>query len=403
MIALLVCAALLLASCSSTPAGYGSGPTPTPPKQVAITTQPTNQAVPIGRPATFTVVATGAAPLYYGWLKNGAPIEGADSASYTTPNITLADSGSTYQVIVSNLTSFAKSSTATLAAGARAPAVGDLRYLLWEQVIQPGGWLETPGMGTRGGIVYGMQNSYPDAVGTELLIGNSSVCYPGVDYDCTWYYDVFKLPKGTPAFNMVYKSGAYSNFSSDVQSILAPNRVIMSLDLEPANKAYALAYVEATQGGGFDYRMDSVPPSQVSATVAADGANGRVVTTLSIDHTTGLVDLISYGWQGDTTTAYETKTILAGAGNVGAVAILQEVGNAAVALAGEGYFISAMGGNDIDGYVLVGMRVQGDTMPRPIAVGGLTTTPPVNPDNAVFTEVVNLETDGGGGVVAGEQ
>jgi hypothetical protein len=402
MTVFMICAALLLASCS-TPAGYGSGPTPTPPKEVAITTQPANLAVPIGRPATFTVTATGTAPLYYEWLKNGVPIAGADSASYTTPNITLADSGSAYQVIVSNLTSYAKSSAATVTAGPRAPAVGDLRYLLWEQVTQPAGWLETPGMGTFGGIVYGMQNSYPDAVGTELQIGNSSVCYPGVDYDCTWYYDVFKLPKGTPAFNMVYKSGTYSNFSSDVQSIVAPNRVIMSLDLEPANKAYALAYAEATQGGGFDYRMESVPVSEVASTVAADGADGRVVTTLSIDRTTGLVDLISYGWQGDTTTAYESKMILAGAGNAGAVAILQEVCNAAIALAGEGYFISAMGGNDIDGYVLVGMRVQGDTMPRPIAVGGLTTIPPVNPDNAVFTEVVNLETDGGGGAVAGEQ
>ncbi len=402
MTVFMICAALLLASCS-TPAGYGSGPTPTPPKEVAITTQPANLAVPIGRPATFTVTATGTAPLYYEWLKNGVPIAGADSASYTTPNITLADSGSAYQVIVSNLTSYAKSSAATVTAGPRAPAVGDLRYLLWEQVTQPAGWLETPGMGTFGGIVYGMQNSYPDAVGTELQIGNSSVCYPGVDYDCTWYYDVFKLPKGTPAFNMVYKSGTYSNFSSDVQSIVAPNRVIMSLDLEPANKAYALAYAEATQGGGFDYRMESVPVSEVASTVAADGADGRVVTTLSIDRTTGLVDLISYGWQGDTTTAYKSKTILAGAGNAGAVAILQEVCNAAIALAGEGYFISAMGGNDIDGYVLVGMRVQGDTMPRPIAVGGLTTIPPVNPDNAVFTEVVNLETDGGGGAVAGEQ
>ena len=82
---------------------------------------------------------------------------------------------------------------------------------------------------------------------------------------------------------------------------------------------------------------------------------------------------------------------------------MQDVGSAATALAGEGYFISAMGGNDIDGYVLVGMRVQGDTIPRPLVltVGG-STSPASNPDNAYYSEVVHLETTGGF-VVAGEQ
>ncbi|MFP5208064.1 MAG: immunoglobulin domain-containing protein [Acidobacteriota bacterium] len=399
MNAFLFCAALLLAGCSSAPTASNTEP---PSKQVAITTQPTNQIVPIGRPATFTVTATGTAPLYYEWLKNGAPVAGADSPSYTTPNIALADSGSTYQVIVSNLTSSARSSTATVTAGPRAPAIGDLRYLLWEQVTQPG-WLEAGLIGTSGNIVYGMQKSYPDAVGTPLLIGSHAVCYPGVDYDCSWSFDAYYLPSGMPSLNMTYKSGAYSNFTSDLQSIAAPNRIIMSLDLEPANKAYAIAYVETTQSGGFDYRLESVPVPDVASTVAADGANGRIVTTLSIDHATGLVDLISYGWQGDTTTAYETKTTIAGAGDVGDTAITQDVGNAAISLAAGGYVISAVGGNDTDGYVLVGTRVRGDTMPRPLAITvGMTTTPATNPDSAYYTEVFYVD-ELGGGVNASEQ
>ncbi|HEX7552658.1 MAG TPA: hypothetical protein VF378_03840, partial [Geothrix sp.] len=32
----------------------------------------------------------------------------------------------------------------------------------------------------------------------------------------------------------------------------------------------------------------------------------------------------------------------------------------------EGYIITAMGGNSTDGYLLVGTRVQGDSMSRPI-------------------------------------
>ena len=69
----------------------------------AITTHPADQLVTVGQTATFTVVATGTAPLSYQWQKNGATIPGApNSASYTTPATTVADNGSTFRVIVSN-------------------------------------------------------------------------------------------------------------------------------------------------------------------------------------------------------------------------------------------------------------------------------------------------------------
>ena len=42
-----------------------------------------------------------------------------------------------------------------------------------------------------------------------------------------------------------------------------------------------------------------------------------------------------------------------------------DVGPDAEQLANEGYFISAFGGNDQSGYAIVGMRVMGDTTPRP--------------------------------------
>src|SRR5216684_3803306 len=54
----------------------------------AITTQPANQTVTAGQAATFTVVASGTAPLSYQWQKNGANIAGATSSSYTTPATT---------------------------------------------------------------------------------------------------------------------------------------------------------------------------------------------------------------------------------------------------------------------------------------------------------------------------
>ena len=68
----------------------------------AITTQPASQTVATGQTATFTVVATGAAPLTYQWQKNAAAIAGATAASYTTPTTTSADSGKQFTVVVSN-------------------------------------------------------------------------------------------------------------------------------------------------------------------------------------------------------------------------------------------------------------------------------------------------------------
>src|SRR5208283_4422575 len=72
------------------------------------------QTVTVGQAATFTVVAGGTAPLSYQWQKNGVVISGATSASYTTPATTIADNGSTFQVVVSNTAGNITSSAATL-------------------------------------------------------------------------------------------------------------------------------------------------------------------------------------------------------------------------------------------------------------------------------------------------
>jgi hypothetical protein len=84
----------------------------------AITTQPKSTSVNAGQTATFTVVATGTATLNYQWSKNGTAVTGANSASYTTPAATPADSGSTFTVAVSNASGSVTSSSATLTVSA---------------------------------------------------------------------------------------------------------------------------------------------------------------------------------------------------------------------------------------------------------------------------------------------
>jgi Bacterial Ig domain/Immunoglobulin I-set domain len=91
----------------------------------AITTQPANQTVTAGQTATFSVAASGTAPMTYQWQKGGANISGATSSSYTTPATTMANSGSSYGVVVSNSTGSATSGAATLTVNAAsgAPAI----------------------------------------------------------------------------------------------------------------------------------------------------------------------------------------------------------------------------------------------------------------------------------------
>jgi hypothetical protein len=69
----------------------------------SITSPPSNQTVNGGQTATFTVSASGTAPLSYQWQKNQTNIAGATSASYTTPATVLADNGSKFRCIVSNV------------------------------------------------------------------------------------------------------------------------------------------------------------------------------------------------------------------------------------------------------------------------------------------------------------
>lgn len=85
-----------------------------------ITTQPAGQAVVAGQTASFSVTATGSAPLSYQWRENGSTISGATLASYTTPVTTTADNGAQYSVAVSNSAGSVTSNAATLTVTASA-------------------------------------------------------------------------------------------------------------------------------------------------------------------------------------------------------------------------------------------------------------------------------------------
>ncbi|MEJ7677610.1 MAG: immunoglobulin domain-containing protein [Segetibacter sp.] len=78
-----------------------------------ITNQPKSITAAQGSAASFSVTATGTAPLSYQWRKNSVNISGATNSTYTISPVSTANAG-TYSVVVSNASGSVISNNATL-------------------------------------------------------------------------------------------------------------------------------------------------------------------------------------------------------------------------------------------------------------------------------------------------
>lgn len=81
---------------------------------LGIAQQPADLNVTEGDSANFTVTASGSGVLTYQWYANGSPMAGETSDTFTLTSASLADSGSTYSVDVSNGFETLSSNVATL-------------------------------------------------------------------------------------------------------------------------------------------------------------------------------------------------------------------------------------------------------------------------------------------------
>jgi Immunoglobulin domain len=294
------------------------------------------------------VAVSGTPPFSYQWSKNGQAVSGANDATYTTPAVELGDNGDQYTVTVSNSVNSVTSAPATLTVGPRSPMPGDLRFkLIASQALDQ--WTDDG----PASLQFTFQPAFSNAFASPLQIGDQS-CFPAQPYpNCAWTFDVFSLPSGGMPLSVSFKAGYLANFESDLQTLNAPDTVIQTLDFQPVSGAYGSEWL-TIQGGQFDLIERVVAPGMITSTVASDAAQSRVITAVSFD-ASGQAHLMSYGWQGDTTTVYDTEV---------AIVTPQDVVDTAGNLAGAGFMITGFGGDDTDGYVLVGTKVHGDSLPR---------------------------------------
>jgi len=100
------------------PNRYGPGALSTGSAPV-ITQQPQNQTVSVGSTATFSIQVNGSG-LFYQWQRSNdggntwIPLQGANSASYTTPSTSSSDNGAVFRCLVSSAGGSAWSNLATL-------------------------------------------------------------------------------------------------------------------------------------------------------------------------------------------------------------------------------------------------------------------------------------------------
>jgi fibronectin type 3 domain-containing protein len=255
----------------------------------SITTQPASQTVNAGQSVTFSVVATGTAPLSYQWQKNGSNISGATSSSFTISPAQTSDAGN-YTVVVSNSAGSVTSNTATLTVNNTAFAA----HINFTGNFQSGSSPTTPdtvagyindiglAFGSNGGGLMFGWNVDNTANGRDRQAANSpdelhdSLIHMDLNGTFTWSIAV---PNGTYSVHVI--TGDPSN--ADVVSKLTVNGV---LTVNGSNNAGSL-WLEGTstitvtnglitvaeQAGAYD-KIDAIDIVQQSAAPAINFASG---------------------------------------------------------------------------------------------------------------------------------
>ena len=328
----------------------------------SITAEPMALSTPVAQVATFTVTATGTAPLRFQWSRNGSDITGASNTSYTTPSVTPTDNGASFAVTVTNDRGSVNSIAASLTVLPRTPQMGDWRF---------------QGMDLPAGAYSGSADllsfqsfTLPNFIGTPLEVGLQFGwdCGSPGPLDCAWIFFGFDPAAGTAGPTSLYSNDAIANLDADLSGLANGNTVVRSLDLESANQIFAYGALQIPQGVGFEFSSQTVSPDQLQATTTQLGQQSRVVTALSYDED-GNVFVVSYGWQSDVSTLYSTQAIIIPSNSTDvATADSNAIIAAITKLANQGYIITAMGGDASNGLLLVGTRVQGDNLARPIEI-----------------------------------
>lgn len=124
----------------------------------SISMQPVSQTIPVGSPATMSILASGSPPLRYQWRKDSIAIMGATNFSYTMNAVQYTNAGG-YSVVVSNAYGFTNSSVASLTV---VPYSTNISFYAYDT-----GWYDATGYHFPGNANY-LCGDYSSAVNPPL-------------------------------------------------------------------------------------------------------------------------------------------------------------------------------------------------------------------------------------------
>jgi hypothetical protein len=165
----------------------------------AIAHEPVDQLVGVGQPATFRVIAQGAAPIAFQWKKNGAPINGATDSIYTTPATVLGDSGTVYTCMVKNTLDSVLSASAKLMVTTGSVSV--LANAGFEQGTASWAFY-TNGNGTFSAVTADAQHPHAAQVAIATEGGNVQLYQSGVTVEAGFQYTFYFRAKSSSGHNV---------------------------------------------------------------------------------------------------------------------------------------------------------------------------------------------------------
>ena len=205
-------------------------------------------------------------------------------------------------------------------------------------------------------------------LGTPLEI---TPCAPPASLpSCYWLFGLSDAPDGMSVSTVYYSTEeSLSRLESDLSDLqrwaFTPfpspgqdyNSVITSLMIDEPSRVYATSGLQSSQMHEYDLAWGSVAPNALQAAASQAGVRGRVITAVAFKG--GRALYLSYGWTRAATAEYEAKVV---------PTKFDDVTVNAAKLEGEGYIITALGGDDSEGFLLVGTRLSGQTAPRRLEI-----------------------------------
>ena len=234
------------------------------------------------------------------------------------------------------------------------PVAGDLRFQ-GLGAFKSSSIYEDTNINGGGPSGAGASRSFQGYSGTPFEIGEGVCNEKGGG--CSWFFSIHG--PGSLTTTPIYSVADYKAWPASIESAFAAGHVITALDIETSYALYAIGEITPdSKRGGYVGSLSAAPAAQLQSVVQQITNTGQVVTAIAATDASNF-SFASFSWAGDTSSKYEATAT---------VCELDKLQMCAQQIASAGYIITAIGGNRASGIALVGTRLVGQAIARPLLI-----------------------------------